>query len=68
MKRGIVIAPLLAVLASIVLPTIANAQEATVSGTVTDTTGAVLPGVTITALHEATGNTFFHDDRWDRRL
>jgi hypothetical protein len=37
---------------------IASAQEATVSGTVTDTTGGVLPGVTIRALHEATGNTF----------
>lgn len=28
------------------------------SGTVTDTTGGVLPGVTMTALHEATGNKF----------
>ncbi len=34
------------------------AQEATLSGTVTDTTGGVLPGVTITATHPATGNTF----------
>src|SRR5262245_43552841 len=33
-------------------------QEATVSGTVTDSTGAVLPGVTVTATHDATGNTF----------
>jgi hypothetical protein len=40
------------------LPASAHAQEATISGTVTDTTGGVLPGVTITALHEATGNTF----------
>jgi hypothetical protein len=29
-----------------------------VSGTVTDSTGAVLPGVTVTAVHEASGNTF----------
>ena len=36
----------------------ASAQEAAVSGTVRDTTDAVLPGVTITAVHEATGNTF----------
>jgi hypothetical protein len=34
------------------------AQEATLSGTVTDSTGGVLPGVTITAVHEATGNRF----------
>jgi outer membrane receptor protein involved in Fe transport len=35
-----------------------HGQEATLTGTVTDATGAVLPGVTITALHEATGNRF----------
>ncbi|PYR69742.1 MAG: hypothetical protein DMF88_05080, partial [Acidobacteria bacterium] len=47
---------LLALLA--LLPIGAWAQEATLSGTVTDTTGGVLPGVTITATHTATGNTF----------
>src|SRR5687768_454811 len=40
------------------LPAMAFAQEATMTGTVTDATGAVLPGVTITAVNEATGNTF----------
>jgi len=40
------------------LPFTGYAQEATLSGTVTDTTGGVLPGVTITATHTATGNTF----------
>ena len=40
------------------LPTLASAQEAVLSGTVTDATGAVLPGVTITAVHQATGNKF----------
>ena len=40
------------------LPVGAYAQEATLSGTVTDSTGGVLPGVTITATHTATGNTF----------
>src|SRR5678809_1568402 len=40
------------------LPAGAWAQEATVSGTITDSTGGVLPGVTITATHTATGNTF----------
>ena len=28
------------------------------SGTITDSTGGVLPGVTVTAMHAATGNTF----------
>jgi hypothetical protein len=36
----------------------AFAQEAVLSGTVTDLTGGVLPGVTITAVHQATGNKF----------
>ncbi|MGH6690710.1 MAG: carboxypeptidase-like regulatory domain-containing protein, partial [Gammaproteobacteria bacterium] len=36
----------------------AHAQEATLSGTATDATGGVLPGVVVTAVHEATGNTF----------
>ena len=40
------------------LPLAGYAQEATLSGTITDTTGGVLPGVTITATHTATGNTF----------
>src|SRR5918911_17567 len=43
---------------SLVLPSVASAQEAVLSGTVTDSTGAVLPGVTIRAVHEASGNTF----------
>jgi len=40
------------------MPVGAWAQEATLNGTVTDSTGGVLPGVTITATHTATGNTF----------
>ena len=40
------------------LPVMAYAQEAVFTGTVTDSTGAVLPGVTVTAVHEATGNRF----------
>src|SRR4030095_7954814 len=40
------------------IPAIALAQEAVLSGTVTDLTGAVLPGVTITAAHQATGSKF----------
>ena len=42
----------------LMLPVAGYAQEATLTGTVTDSTGAVLPGVTITAVNAATGNTF----------
>jgi hypothetical protein len=47
-----------------------SAQEATFTGTVTDTTGGVLPGVTITAVHSASGNTFttVTDERGEFRL
>ncbi|HEU5257488.1 MAG TPA: carboxypeptidase-like regulatory domain-containing protein, partial [Vicinamibacterales bacterium] len=46
------------------------AQEATFTGTATDSTGSVLPGVTITATHEATGNVFttVTDERGEFRL
>src|SRR6476646_7720225 len=49
---------LLFALAILLLPVPGFAQEATVTGTVVDQTGGVLPGVTVTAVHEATGNTF----------
>ena len=49
---------LLVVGAMLALPVTGYAQDATMSGTVTDSTGGVLPGVTVTALHEASGNTF----------
>jgi hypothetical protein len=42
----------------LLLPVAAFAQEAVLTGTVTDSTGAVLPGVTITATNTATGNKF----------
>jgi hypothetical protein len=44
--------------AILALPATMYAQEAVLNGTVTDTTGAVLPGVTVTATNDATGNTF----------
>ena len=47
-----------AILAIIGMPRGAYAQEATVTGTVTDTTGGVLPGVTIKGVNEASGNSF----------
>ncbi|HKF69130.1 MAG TPA: carboxypeptidase-like regulatory domain-containing protein, partial [Vicinamibacterales bacterium] len=48
----------LALAVILTLPVVAHAQEAVLSGTVTDSTGAVLPGVTIRAVHEASGNSF----------
>ncbi len=56
MRSGIVVVVL--VLAIVGLPPDASAQEQVLSGTVTDTSGAVLPGVVATAVHTATGNTF----------
>ena len=52
------------------LPALGYAQEATLTGAVTDSSGAVLPGVTVTAVNEATGNTFtvVTDDRGLYRL
>jgi hypothetical protein len=51
-KRLLIFALLLGV------PGMAVAQEATISGTVTDSTGGVLPGVTVRAVNDATGNSF----------
>ena len=39
-------------------PGLGYAQDSVVNGVVTDSTGGVLPGVTVTAQHIATGNTF----------
>src|SRR5687767_4045430 len=44
--------------AILALPAAAFAQEATLTGAVSDSTGGVLPGVTVTAVLEATGNRF----------
>ena len=49
---------ILVTIVMLALPCAALAQEATLSGTVKDTQGGVLPGVTITATNEASGNTF----------
>ncbi len=48
----------LALLAVLAWPAAGYAQQAIVTGTVTDSSGGVLPGVTITVVHEETGNTF----------
>ena len=49
---------LAAALAVMINPSPAHAQEATLSGIVTDATDAVLPGATVTAVHLDTGTTF----------
>lgn len=56
--RSCVLKQLILLCALLALPVAGYAQEAVLTGTVTDSTGAVLPGVTVTALHEATGNRF----------
>src|SRR3954447_547855 len=49
---------LLAVSVILVAPAVVFAQEAALTGIVTDATMAVLPGVTVKAVHAASGNTF----------
>ena len=59
-----------AIAAILVLPSAGLAQEATIGGTVVDSTGGVLPGVAVRAVHEATGNQFetFTDQRGAFRI
>ena len=56
---------LVAVVAILLMPGVGLAQEATIGGTVTDSTSGVLPGVVVRAVHEATGTQFetVTDDR-----
>src|SRR5437016_3463556 len=69
MRSGLLVRLLLA-LTILSLPAVAHAQEAAVSGTITDSSGAVLPGVAVRAVHEATGNAFetVTDERGAYRL
>jgi hypothetical protein len=46
------------VVALLAYPATGYAQDAVINGNITDATGAVLPGVTVTGVHEASGNTF----------
>ena len=62
---------LLALVLLLAVPTIAAAQYAeAITGIVSDATGGVLPGVTITATHESSGNVFtgVTDERGSYRL
>lgn len=45
-------------LLTMLLAATASAQEATLFGIATDTSGAAMPGVTVVAVHEASGNSF----------
>ena len=55
MRSRVVLAVLTAGILALAIT--ASAQEATLTGQVVDTTGAVLPGVVVRAIHEATGTT-----------
>ena len=69
MRSGLLVRLLLA-FTILTLPTVGLAQEAAVSGTITDSSGGVLPGVAVRAVHEATGNAFetVTDERGAYRL
>src|SRR6267378_343155 len=56
--RFAIVRPLLLLCAMLLQPAFLFAQEAVLTGTITDATGAVLPGVTVQAVHESSGNTF----------
>src|SRR5512138_2431411 len=61
---------LIAIGAILMMPTLGRAQDAIVSGTVVDSTSAVIPGVTVTAAHVESGNKFVAvtDERGGYRL
>jgi len=56
--RSKLVSWLIVLQATLALPAIGYAQEASFTGTVTDSTGGVLPGVTVTATNVESGNTF----------
>src|SRR5213594_2481897 len=69
-RSGYVFTALVAIGAILMLPVCGHAQDSTVSGTVTDPSGAVIPGVTVTASHTESGNKFeaVTDERGGYRL
>jgi hypothetical protein len=57
--RSRMVARLVVLCTILAMPVMAHAQEeAVVSGRVTDSSGGVMPGVTVRAVHQATGNAF----------
>jgi hypothetical protein len=70
MRHGLVRPFILILLSCLALPAALFAQEATISGTVRDSTSGVLPGVAVRAVHQATGTVFegFTDDRGNFRI
>src|SRR2546425_1862520 len=68
--RSCCVVTLLVIGAIVMVPTLGHGQESTMSGTVSDSTGAVIPGVSITATNIEAGNTFsvVTDERGNFRL
>ena len=58
MNKSSICGWLLVLAAFVAWPAASHAQEATLTGTVVDSTGGVLPGVPVIAVHTATGNVF----------
>ncbi len=58
MRSLVIIRRLILLGAILALPAMAFAQDAVLTGTITDSTGAVLPGVTVEAVNEASGNNY----------
>src|SRR5881409_2520559 len=58
LRSGYVFTALVAIGAILMLPVCGHAQDSTVGGTVMDPSGAVIPGVTMTATHTESGNKF----------
>src|SRR5258706_5927328 len=56
LKMPVVMVVMLA--ATVLIPHTANAQDTVLTGTITDSTDAIVPGVSVTALLKDTGNTF----------
>jgi hypothetical protein len=56
--RSSVVRRLILLCAVLALPAVVFAQEATLTGTISDSSGGVLPGVTVLAVNEASGNQF----------
>src|SRR5207237_5311365 len=69
-RRSCCVVPLLVIVAIVILSAAGHSQESTMSGTVSDASGAVIPGVSITATHIESGNTFqvATDERGNFRL